>query len=106
MWNKSIALPKTRITATDAAGFPSSDWDFTEHIPANFKDVTRADETLAHECGYTADVVVEIVGENYNRASFFVDEATGEIYDIRRTYRPDRSMTVQLTGERRERGKV
>lgn len=106
MWTGAISLPVKKITEQDENGFQDETWEFMGGIPAGFKDTTRADETLANQCGYSVDVVVEIMACNYNQASFFVDEATGQIYDIRRTHKADRSMKLELAGERREHGKI
>lgn len=106
MWNNSISLPVKKTTTQNADGLLNETWEFAERIPASFKDTTRADETLANQCGYGVDVIVEIMACNYNQASFFVDEATGQAYDIRRTHRKEKSMRIELTGERREHGKI
>lgn len=104
MWNRSISLPVKKTTTQNADGLLNEKWEFVKGIPASFKDTTRADETLANQCGYGVDVIVEIMACNYNQASFFVDEATGQTYDIRRTHWKERSMRIELTGERREHG--
>lgn len=106
MWNNTISLPIKKVTEQDSAGFIDESWEFMGGIPANFMDSTRQDELLANRSGYTADVIVEIQACNYQGASFFVDDSTGDVYDIKRTFRPDRSMMIQLTGERREHGKI
>lgn len=106
MQKGSISLPVKRREVKDSEGFRKEQWEFLRGIRADFKDATRNDEILASQCGYTASVVAEIAACAYNGASFFVNEATGEIYDIKRTYCPERSRKVQLTGERREHGKI
>ncbi len=106
MWNKSISLPRSKETSQDSDGFESEELKYIKNIPANMKDTTRSDETLANQYGYSADVIVEIMTGCYNGASFFIDESTGIIYDIQRTYKADKSNTIQLTGQRREHGKL
>lgn len=106
MWNSSISLPVKKHTVQDSEGFPTEQWEFLGGIPANILDATRQDAILANQSGYEASVIVEIMTGNYNGASFFVDEATREVYDIRRTFHPDKSTMIQLTGERRERGTI
>lgn len=106
LWTNSISLPVKKVTEQNENGFLDEAWEFVGGIPASFKDTTRADETLANQCGYGVDVIVEIMACNYNGASFFVDEATGGMYDIRRTHKKEKSMRIELTGERREHGKI
>lgn len=102
MWSTSIKLPVSKEERRNENGFPEVIYTYLENIPASFTDVTRNDEILAFQKGYTADQNVEIVGCNYNGQSFLIDEATGKVYDIKRAYRKDKSMLVTLTCERRE----
>lgn len=102
MWNKSIKLPVSKEEKRDSDGFPEIAYKYMEKIPASFTDVTRNDEILAHQMGYTADQTVEIMACNYNGQQFLVDEETEEIYDIKRVYRKDKSMKVILTCQKRE----
>ena len=104
MWNSSISLPVKKTVTQDKDGLLKETWEFSGGIPANFRDTTRTDEMLANQCGYNADAVVEIMACNYSGGSFFVDEGTGDVYDIRRTHRREKSMRLELTGERREHG--
>lgn len=106
MQNRSISFPVRKREQQDSEGFMTEQWDFMKGIRADFQDATRQDELLANQRGYEATVVVEIMACAYNGASFFVDEATGEIYDIKRTYKPNKSGKIQLTGERRQNGKL
>ena len=107
MWNKSISLPVRKINVVqDDEGFTKASYEFMGGIPANFTDVTRNDETLAYQRGYTADQNVEVIACNYNGQSWLVDEETGNVYDIKRTYRKDKAKVVVLTCERRSRGKL
>lgn len=104
MQNRSISLPVGKKVFRDSEGFPKEQWQFMKGIRASFISATRQDEILANQCGYEATIIVEIAACAYNGASFFVDEATGDIYDIKRSYQADKTRTVKLTGERRERG--
>lgn len=107
MWNRSISLPVQRLEDNpDDDGFSNSSFDYMDGIPANFTDVTRNDEILANQKGYTADQNVEIMACNYSGQSWLVDEPTGDIYDIRRTYHRDKANVIVLTCERRERGVI
>lgn len=106
MWNKSISLPLKKTAGVDKDGFPAGTaYEYLGGIPASFTDATRNDELLAMQQGYTADQNVEVMACNYSGQSFLVDEATGQRYEIRRAHRKDRSMTVLLTCEKRERGR-
>lgn len=106
MWNSTISLPKVKKSVQDPDGFVSEEWEYIKNIPANIKDATRLDSTLANQAGYNADVVVEIMACCYNSASFLIDEKTGIIYDIQRTFCKDKAMTMQITAQRREHGKI
>lgn len=106
MWTTSISLPVVHDDTQDAAGFITQIKDYMERIPASMLDSTRQDEILANQMGYTADVIVEIEVVAYNGAGYFIDEATGDEYDIKRTYRPERSNRIRLTGQRRLHGKT
>ena len=105
MWNTSISLPETDTITQDTSGFPSHNKTYISEIPATRLDVTRADEQLANQYGYTVSHVYEIDKACYNNAGFLIDEADGEIYDIKRTYSPDKSNNISLTVEKRNRGK-
>ncbi len=106
MWSSSISLPKSKEKNQDADGFETEEVTYIRNIQANIKDATRSDETLASQRGYNAEVVAEIMKGCYNGASFFIDESTGIMYDIQRTYGADKSNVIQLIGQRREHGKL
>ena len=106
MWDTSISLPVSKTETQDAAGFPQEDTGYLNGIPANSLDVTRNDQILANQMGYTADIIIEIDAAAYSGQGFFVDESTGDIYDIRRTFRKNKSSRIQLTGKLRKNGKV
>lgn len=106
MWNKSIKLPLLKTSDKDSDGFKiNENIDWLDEIPASFLDVTRNDELLASQKGYTADLNIEIMFCNYQGQAFLVDEESGEYYDVRRTHKTDKSRKIVLTCEKRERGK-
>ncbi len=102
----SISLPRKRECNQDVEGFCSEEISYEEHIPADFQDVTRNDEILASQKGYSVDQNVEIMACNYNGESHLIDESTGEILDIKRTFRKNKSMKITLSCERRANGEV
>ena len=106
MWNGSIVLMKTIQTGQNTNGFPQSKYEYSEEIPADISDTTRTDEVVGEQLGYSADITVEIVACNYAGESTFKDVGTGIVYDVKRTYKPPKSMNIILTGEAREHGKV
>lgn len=106
MWNKSISLPRKQGSNQDEAGFIEDEIFYEEHIPANFQDATRNDEILASQKGYSIDQNVEIMACNYNGEPYLIDESTEEIFDIRRTFRKDKSMKIILSCERRMNGEI
>lgn len=106
MWNKSISLLRKQKSNQDEAGFIEDEIFRKEHIPANFQDVTRNDEILAAQKGYSVDQNVEIMACNYNGERYLIDESTEEIFDIRRTFRKDKSMKITLSCERRTNGEI
>ncbi len=106
MWNGSIVLMRTIQTGQNTNGFPQSKYEYSEEIPADISDTTRTDEVVGEQLGYSADITVEIVACNYAGESTFKDVGTGIVYDVKRTYKPPKSMNIILTGEAREHGKV
>ncbi|WP_317347214.1 hypothetical protein [Blautia argi] len=105
MWNGSIALPKRITEGQDKEGFSEGEsWEWEGGIPASYIDVTRSDETLAAQMGYSADRNIEIMACNYQGERYLLDEGEGQMYDIKRTFQKERSMTIILTCERREHG--
>ncbi len=105
MWTTSICLIESNTQIQDSAGFVTDETTYIRSIPANVLDCTRSDETLANQMGYRADVIVEIDAAAYNGSGYFVDEADGTEYDIKRTFHKNRTNMIQLTGQRREHGK-
>ena len=106
MWNRSISLPRKKHGQQDAEGFQTESYEYEKGIPANFTDVTRNDEVLAAQKGYTVDQNVEIVACNYNGEPHLIDEETGDKLEIRRIYQKDKSMRLILSCERRTYGKL
>lgn len=106
MWNGSILLIRTILEGQNENGFPQSQRECSCEIPANISDTTRTDEVVGNQCGYNADITAEIAACNYNREAVFRDVGTGIMYDVKRTYKPPKSMNIILTGEAREGGKI
>lgn len=107
MWNRSIALPRRKEQEQDKEGFFKEEiYDWERGIPTSFTDITRNDEILAAHKGYQADQNIEIMACNYQGQSFLRDESNNQIYEIKRTFRKDKSSKVVLTCERREYGKI
>lgn len=102
MWNKSISLPIKKKETQDGAGFSDAKYEFLRGIPADFTDVTRNDEILAAQKGYTINQNVEIMACNYSGQRWLIDETDGQIFDIKRTYRKSKGMRLVLSCERRE----
>lgn len=106
MWNRSIRLIHQKGGKTDKDGFEKKEHVCSGKIPAGFQDVTRNDQILAEQSGYEVDQNIEIMACNYNREPLLMDEETGEIYEIMRTFRLNRSRKIILTCRCRERGTV
>lgn len=106
MWNRSVSLPVKEWESQNSEGYTKKEHQQYEAIPAKFSDITRNDEILANQKGYTADQNIEIMACNYDGQSWLVDEATREVYDIRRTYHREGSLTIILTCERRQHGAI
>lgn len=102
MWNGSVRLIRHKQNGQNANGFAETVPVYSESIPASIADVTRNDEVLASQKGYTADRNIEIMACNYHGERQLMDEADGRIYDIRRTYKNHKSMKLILTCEMRD----
>lgn len=105
MWNNSISLPRNRDGTQDNDGFTTSESLYERGIPANFTDVTRDDEILASQRGYTVSQNVEIMACNYAGEEYLIDDSTGDTLEVKRTFRKDKSMKITLSCERRQHGK-
>lgn len=106
MWNGSIKFVKKGDDGQDKDGFHREPKSYSGSIPANFTDVTRNDEILASQKGYTADQNIEVMECNYGGECCLLDESSGNLYDVKRTFRKDKSMSMILTCERRQNGTV
>lgn len=106
MQNKSISLPVRKVRTQDSEGITYEYYEYMGNIPADFSDTSRNDEILAAQKDYTADVNIEIMACNYNGATFLIDEENGNVYDIKRTFKKNKSMKIVLTCERRECGGI
>lgn len=106
MWNKSIKLVIGQVTKEDKEGFDTVTELYVEGVPANFRDLTRNDLIQANQSGYSADQNIEIMACNYSGEKLLIDEETGERYEVVRTFRKDRSSTIELICKRREYGTV
>lgn len=106
MWNGSIQLIETIPGKQNENGFTEERYEYLEEIPANISDATRTDEVVGNQCGYKADIAVEIVACNYNGQAAFKEIETGRIYDVKRTYRKPGTMNIAIIGEMRECGKI
>ncbi len=106
MWNRSIALPRKEVLEQDGEGFQKTRREFIKGIPANFTDVTRNDEILASQKGYTINQNVEIMACNYSGEAYVVDESTGDMLEVKRVFQKDKSNFVILSCERRKNGEI
>jgi len=84
-WNHSISLVSYDVT-TDADGFDKTTEKKREHIPANFKSVTRKEEEHSNLLGYSADLIVEIMAVNFLNEETLIDEDTNKRYAIKRVF--------------------
>lgn len=84
-WNHSISLISYNVT-TDDDGFDKTTEKKREHIPANFKSVTRKEEEHSNLLGYNADLIVEIMAVNFLNEETLIDEDTNKRYAIKRVF--------------------
>ncbi len=106
MWNGSIKFIRKGSRQQNKNGFMQEEETYTESIPASFTDVTRNDEILAAQKGYTANQNIEVMECNYNGEERLLDESDNSVYDIKRTYRKDKAMKIIMTCERRQNGTI
>lgn len=106
MWNGSIKFIRKGSRQQNKNGFILEEETYTESIPAGFTDVTRNDEILAAQKGYTANQNIEVMECNYNGEESLLDESDNSVYDIKRTYRKDKAMKIIMTCERRQNGTI
>lgn len=106
MWNGSIKFIRKGSRQQNKNGFIQEEETYTESIPASFTDVTRNDEILAAQKGYTANQNIEVMECNYNGEESLLDESDNSVYDVKRTYRKDKAMKIIMTCERRQNGTI
>lgn len=104
MWANSVRLVSSGEPEYDDEGMETVKETTVDGVPASFTDVTRDDIILAQQSGYQADQTIILMACNYDGQRTVIDEATGDEYLVRRIFRANKSMQVQLTCERRERG--
>ena len=108
MWNRTIKIPLASTVTQDAEGYPISETNYLEKIPASVQSAGRQDQILADQKGYNADAVYIVLARNLHRAprnwSRFIDEVTGDEYEVKRIYKADKSRMVELTGQLVRRG--
>lgn len=97
MWNTSIALEDGEEETRDDEDYVTKVKKFINGVPASKKDCTRADIELGMKMQYKANINFEIMKCNYNGCGKIIDEGTGKIYKIERTYTPDKGNTINLT---------
>lgn len=84
-WINAITLV-SKTSTKDSDGFPVDVETKVEHIPANFKSVSRAEEQHSNALGYKADLIVEMMLSSYSNEDSLIDENTGKRYAVKRTY--------------------
>ena len=94
-WSNAITLV-SYIGTKDPDGFDVPFETKIEHIPANFKSVTRKEEEHSKVLGYKADIVVEMMLCNYSNQKTLIDEQTGKKYAIQRTFNKS-SEIIEMT---------
>lgn len=94
-WTDAITLISYTSTK-DSDGFDVDVENHVEHIPAQFKSVTRKEEEHSNLLGYRADLIVEIMKCNFSNEETLMDESTGKKYKIQRTYSKNPE-TIELT---------
>ncbi len=105
MQRGSIAFPRKKLKTQNKNGFETETvYDWEGGIPAEFYDVTRNDEILAAQKGYTVSQNIETMACNYHGEAFLYDETSRYYYDIKRTFRS--GLKIILSCERRPDGKV
>ncbi len=106
MWDRSVTLMHQIENGADPDGFAAVEHICMGNVPAEFKDITRNDQILAKQSGYEVNRNIEIMGCNYHGESLLMDEETGELYEIMRTFHPEGSRRIVLTCRSRERGVI
>ena len=104
MWTTAITFAHTS-TARDEDGFLQQTEVWGSPVRASKEDITRQDEILASQYGYHLETNFRIQKANYGGESYLKD-AEGEVYEIKRTYTPERSNYIILACAKRERRKA
>lgn len=84
-WNHSISLVSYDVI-TDDEGFDNTIEKKREHIPANFKSITRKEEEHSKLLGYNADLIIEIMSANFLNEETLIDEDSNKKYAIKRVF--------------------
>lgn len=107
MWNRTIKIPVSSITTQDAEGYPTTQTVYRT-IRANIQSASRNDQIVADQKGYSADIIATVMTRNLlglpRNWSQFVEPLSGDVFEVKRTYRPDKSRFVELTGQLVRRG--
>ena len=107
-WNHAITLI-SYDEKYDDEGFKIVLEKKVEHIPANFKSVTRAEEEHSKILGYSADLIIEVLSSNFNNQETIVDEDTKKKYAIKRIFFKTSEIIELIVSDitkRQENGKI
>lgn len=77
----SIKLPVSAAVERDSEGFRSESIAWQDAIPATVREASRREQALANQAGYTISQIYET--RFYEDQDILMDEADGQIYDIR-----------------------
>lgn len=77
----SIKLPVSSDVTRDSEGFRIENVTWQDAIPATVRDATRREQAMANQAGYTISQIYET--RFYEDQDILMDEADGQIYDIR-----------------------
>ncbi len=77
----SIKLPVSAAVEQDSEGFRSENITWQDGIPATVREATRREQTMANQTGYTISQIYET--RFYENQDILMDEADGQIYDIK-----------------------
>lgn len=77
----SIRLPVSALVEQDREGFRSENITWQDAIPATVREATRREQAMANQAGYTISQIYET--RFYEDQDVLMDEADGQIYDIR-----------------------
>ena len=107
MWNRTIKVPVSSVTTQDAEGYPTTTTVYRT-IRANLQSASRNDQIVADQKGYSADIIATVMARNLAGLplnwSQFIEPVSGDVYEVKRTYRADKSRFIELTGQLVRRG--